>query len=101
MNWNGIERMRAVFSGRLPDRVPFLPTIYTDFACQACGHGFAEAVEDPRLGNRMMLEAALACGADAVRFIPVPGHGWFAEKEVVESGGQVVQLDRATGAREG
>ena len=101
MEWNGIERMRAAFSGRLPDRVPFLPTIFTDFACRACGHDFAEAVKDPYLGNRLMLEAALACGADGVRFMPVPAQDWFAEKEAIELDGQLVQFDRATGAREG
>jgi len=101
MNWNGIERMRSVLSGKLPDRVPFLPTIYTDFASQACNHDFADALKDPLLGNRLMLEAALACGADAVRFVSVPGYDWFEEKEVVQSDGQVVQFDRATGSREG
>jgi uroporphyrinogen-III decarboxylase len=95
------ERMRAVMTGRLPDRVPFFPTIYTDHACLASDRRFEEALIDPALGAECMLKAALRYQADAVRFTMAPPDSWFAQKEVVEKGTLLVQRDRASGREEG
>ena len=95
------ERMRTVYRGGVPDRVPFLPTIATDHACEACGHTFAEALINPSLGIESMLGAALRYGADAVRLPLGPDDSWYEEKAVEWQGEKLVQLSRSTGRVEG
>jgi len=67
MSMNSRERMRAVLTGTLPDRVPFFPTIYIDHACVACGKSFEDALVNPALGQECMLGAALRYQTDGVR----------------------------------
>ena len=93
--------MRAVLSGELPDRVPFLPTIYMDHACLACGKEFEEALVNPALGQECMLGAALRYAADAVRFCMGPEESWYAEKVVVWRDGKLMQCSRENGEPEG
>jgi len=95
------ERMTAALSGKPVDRVPFLPCIYIDHACFATGHDFREALADPRLGVRLMLDANRLYGSDVVRVLPTPPRRWFEEKEVRADGDDLVQIDRRTGAIEG
>lgn len=95
------ERMRAVLSGDLPDRVPFFPTIYTDHACLACGKRFEDALINPVIDQECMLGAALRYQADAVRFRMGPPASWYDEKLVVERDGKLVQFSRRTGQPEG
>jgi uroporphyrinogen decarboxylase len=93
--------MKTVFSGRIPDRVPFFPTIFTDHACRACGRRFEDALINPACGAEYMLEAALRYKTDAVRFLMGPEVSWYNEKLVVEEDGKLIQRDRATGKTEG
>lgn len=95
------ERMQAVLSGRLPDRVPFFPTIYTDHACLACQRRFEEALINPAVGAECMLGAALRYRTDAVRFMMGPPDSWYAQKVVVQKDDKLVQCDRANGREEG
>lgn len=95
------ERMRAALCGEKTDRVPFFPCIYVDHACFAMRHGFEEAVADPRLGVRLMLEANVLYGSDAVRVFATPPRQWFAEKEVRRAGERLIQMDRRTGRVDG
>lgn len=95
------DRMRAVLSGRLPDRVPFLPTIAVDHACVACDRRFEDALIDPALGQQCMLDAARRYGTDAVRLAMGPDLSWYDEKEVVERDGRLVQLARVSGKVDG
>lgn len=95
------ERMISVMRGELPDRVPFFPTIYTDYACAACGHAFEDAIVNPAFGAQCMLGAARRNRTDAVRFRLGPGTAWYAEKAVVACDGRLLQIDRKTGVREG
>lgn len=95
------ERMAAVMGGRLPDRVPFLPTISTDHACLACGRDFEEALADPALGQECLLGAALRYRADAVRLTIGPPESWYREKKVERVGGRLAQISRDDGRVEG
>lgn len=95
------DRMRDVLSGRLPDRVPFFPTIYTDHACVACGWRFEDALANPALGQDCMLGAALRYGADAVRFCMGPPKTWHGASVVREKNGKVMQFSQRTGMLEG
>ena len=101
MTMTSRDRMRAVLSGNLPDRVPFFPTIYVDHACLACGKRFEDALINPALGQECMLGAALRYEADAVRFCMGPPAAWYEEKIVVERDGRLVQLSRRDGQLEG
>lgn len=98
---NAIERMRKVFRGETPDRVPFFPTIYTDNACVAANANFEDALIDPAFGNACMLTAALVYKTDVVRFIPGPGDTWYKEKRVVKKDGKLVQIDVKSQKEEG
>jgi len=95
------ERMKAVLSGILPDRVPFFPTIYVDHACLACGRRFEDALINPAIGLECMLNAALRYKADAVRLLMGPETSWYKDKIVAERDGKLLQLDRQTGRVEG
>ncbi|NQU11231.1 hypothetical protein HQ590_10600 [bacterium] len=95
------ERLQAAYTGRLPDQVPFLPTIFTDHACVACDRQFEEALINPGLGVDCMLGAAIRYRADGVRFLLGPPTSWYDEKLVATEDGQLVQRDRRTGRRDG
>lgn len=95
------ERMQAALSGKETDRVPFFPCIYIDHACFATGHDFEEAIADPRLGIRLMLEANSLYHSDVVRVLMTPPRKWFDEKEVRRDGGDLVQVDQRTGKTDG
>ena len=93
--------MRTVLRGDLPDRVPFVPTIYIDHACLASGRRFEDALIDPALGQQCMLEAARRYKSDAVRFCMGPDASWYDEKTVVEREGRLVELSRRSGKADG
>jgi uroporphyrinogen-III decarboxylase len=95
------DRMGAVLSGSIPDRVPFLPTIAMDHACTACGRDFVDALVNPAVGVESMLGAARRYGADAVRLPLGPDASWYEEKEVVMRDGKLVQLSRDSGKIDG
>ena len=98
---NSRDRMKAVLSGTLPDRVPFFPTIYVDHACLACGKSFEDALIDPALGQECMLGAAVRYQTDAVRFCMGPPATWYEEKRVAQLDGKLAQFSRRSGALEG
>jgi uroporphyrinogen-III decarboxylase len=93
--------MRAVLTGGRTDRVPFFPCIFTDHACVALGHTFEEALIDPRLGVRWMVEAGIFYGCDVVRVRATPERSWFEEKEVRPHDGRLAQVNRSTGEIDG
>lgn len=95
------ERMQAVLTGGKTDRVPLFPCIFTDHACVALGHTFEEALTDPRLGVRWMVEAGIFYGCDVVRVRATPERSWFEEKEVRPHDGKLAQVDRRTGEVDG
>jgi MtaA/CmuA family methyltransferase len=98
---NSRERMRAALTGAKTDRTPFFPCIFTDHACIALGGTFEEALVDPRLGVRWMVQAGLFYGCDAVRVRATPEASWFEEKEVCLRDSELVQVDRRTGQVDG
>jgi uroporphyrinogen-III decarboxylase len=93
--------MRAVLSGKRPDRVPFFPTIYMDHACLACGKRFEDALINPAVGQACMLGAARRYQADAVRFCLGPPAAWYEASVVMEQDGRLAQQSRRTGRIEG
>jgi uroporphyrinogen-III decarboxylase len=101
MSWNSRERISAVLSGSLADRVPFFPTIYVDHACLACGKDFEEALINPAVGQECMLGAALRYQTDAVRFLMGPPEAWYKEKRVAAVDGRLAQFSRRDDKLEG
>lgn len=95
------DRMRAVLTGRKPDRVPFFPCIYIDHACHSTGRQFEEALADPRLGVQWTLEANRLYRSDVVRVLLTPPRSWFDEKDVQRRGERLVQIDRRSGHVDG
>ena len=93
--------MTAALTGKLPDRVPFLPTIFTDHACIAAGRQFEDALINPGLGAQSMLEAALRYQTDGVRFLPGPPTDWYDQKRVEFQDNVLVQVDRRSDRVEG
>lgn len=95
------ERMRAVLRGQIPDRVPFHPCIFFDFASVAMKGRFEDWILNPFSGCERMLAAALRFKTDMVRFMMTPGDEWSRTKEVKEENGQLFQYDRQSGRTEG
>ncbi|MCC6681290.1 MAG: hypothetical protein IT445_10365 [Phycisphaeraceae bacterium] len=95
------DRMRAALSGQAVDRVPWFPCIAPDHAAVAMGHTFEEAIADPRMGMRWMLEVASFYRADATRVRIGPPRTWFTQKEVKYVGSLLTQIDRCTGNIDG
>jgi MtaA/CmuA family methyltransferase len=93
--------MRAVLTGQQPDRVPFFPCIYLDHASHCVGHTFEEALADPRLGLRWMLEANRLYRSDVVRVLLTPPRSWFRDKDVRCESGRLVEIDRRNGRVDG
>ncbi len=95
------NRIKTVLSGKIPDSIPFFPTIYVDHACVACGARFEDALIDPHLTGKYMLQAALKYRSDAVRLVLGPDAAWYETKEVREDRGRLWQYDRRSGKSEG
>jgi len=95
------ERVVAAFTGVIPDRVPFFPTIYIDHACVACGQSFEASLVNPALGAGCMVDAALRYKADACRFVLGPPASWYDEKSVEARDGDLLQIDRKSGEIDG
>jgi uroporphyrinogen-III decarboxylase len=93
--------MSHAFEGRPVDRVPFFPCIAVSHACFAAGRDFREALADPRLGVRLLLDANRMYGSDATRVQVTPPRLWYEEKLVRMEGDRLVQLDRRTNSIEG
>jgi MtaA/CmuA family methyltransferase len=88
-------------AGERPDRNPFFPCIYIDHAGHATGHRFEEALADPRLGLRWMLEANRLYQSDVVRVLLTPPRCWFRDKKVERRGEGLLQVDRPSGRVDG
>ncbi len=95
------EQMPAVLRGDLPQRVPFFPTIYIDHACVACDTTFEEAIINPALGQKCMLDAARRYETGIVRFCTGPEASWYDQKLVEWRDGKLVEILRDTGKIEG
>ncbi|MDO9465189.1 MAG: uroporphyrinogen decarboxylase family protein [bacterium] len=95
------DRMKTVLSGNIPDKVPFSPTIYIDYACVLCGKNFEDALINPSLGAECMLGAALKYNTDVVRFVMGPDESWYSDKTVKKEDGILIQYDKKTGTKEG
>ena len=93
--------MRTVLQGGLPDRVPFFPTIYVDHACVACEKRFEDALINPALGQKCMLDAARRYKTDVVRFCMGPEAAWYEDRSDEERDGRLVEISRRTGKTEG
>jgi len=93
--------MATVFSGNVPDRVPFAPTIAIDHACVACGKRYEDALINPAIGQECLLGVARRYQTDTARFWMGPDASWYDDKIVEERDGNLVQVSRATGRVEG
>ena len=81
------DRFRTALSGGIPDRVPTCPKIWLDLAAALTGTDPLDAIEDPLLAARIVVEAAIDVGADAARLFHFP-----ARKTRLEHG-IVVEID--------
>ena len=62
----------AVMDGRLPARPPVAAKIWVDLACRLTGTPFMEALNDPMLALRVIVDACLETGMDAARVFTFP-----------------------------
>ncbi len=60
------ERLYTAISGGIPDRVPVVPKIWVDLAARLTGTDLLEVVSDLATALRVIVEAGLMCGVDAV-----------------------------------
>ncbi len=91
---NATERMYAAVAGEVPDRVPVYPKIWFDVAAKYTDTPFLQVIEDPFTALRVMMEAGLVVGADAVRQFHSPA------RRIEKEDGKVYEIDK-TGRRLG
>ncbi len=84
---NAKQRVLTAISGGKPDRVPVIPKVWVDLAANLTGTDLKAIVTSPETALRVMLDAGLQCGFDAVRM-------WhFPAKRVQEMDGEVIEYD--------
>ena len=91
---NPAQRVYKALSGDVPDRVPFIPKIWVDLAARLTGTSLVEVIENPQTALDVLLDAALAIGADGVRQFHFPA------RRTSEQNGTVYEID-AKGKRLG
>ena len=95
------ERFYTALSGGKPDRVPVLPKIWVDLAATLTDTPLAEAIADPQLGMRLIVDAARQVRSDAARLFHFPKRRIRAENgglyEIDESGTRVGRIDAEGG----
>lgn len=67
-----IERVHTALAGDRPDRVPYIPKIWVDFAARTCAVPLERVIEDPCTALEVILQTGIACSVDAVRQFPFP-----------------------------
>ena len=65
-------RLRTAVSGGVPDRVPVVPKIFIDSAARLTGTPLLDAIEDPVTALRVIYDAGVLAGVDAVRQFHCP-----------------------------
>lgn len=76
------DRVLAVFN-RLPyDRAPFVPKIWVDMAADVLALPYAEVLNDPELGMRAIVQAAMQLQLDGARVFTFP------RRRIVEADGE-------------
>jgi hypothetical protein len=83
------ERLYGVLTGKLPDRVPFVPKIWVDLSANLTGTPLTEVVRDPYTALKVMADAALDIEADGVR------QYHFPERRILIEGETVFETDKA------
>lgn len=66
------ERIDAALTGKIPDRVPFVPKIWIDLAANLAGVDLVQTIQDPLAVLRVIVNVGLDLGIDAVRQFHFP-----------------------------
>ena len=81
------ERLFTALSNQKPDRVPVVPKIWVDLAANLTGTPLINLVTDPDVIPRILVEAGLDLGVDAVRT-------WsFPLRKIREENGAILEID--------
>lgn len=95
------DRLYTCVSIGVPDRVPFVPKIWVDLGARLTGTDLVEVVEEPRTALRVIADAGLQLGVDAVRQLHFParrierqGDNVF---EVAKDGRRIGKIDMEGG----
>lgn len=98
---NAPQRVYQALSGGVPDRVPFIPKIWVDLASRLTGTSLIEVIQSPQKALDVLLDAALAAGADGVRQFHFPARRTTEEDgtvyEVDEKGSRLGRIDMQGG----
>ena len=84
---NAPQRVYQALSGGVPDRVPFIPKIWVDLAARLTGTTLIEVIQNPQTALDILLDAALAVGADGIRQFHFPA------RRTIEEDGTVYEID--------
>ena len=82
------ERLYTAISGGIPDRVPVVPKIWVDLAANLTGTDLLDVVTTPFTALKVLVDAGLLCGVDAVRQFHFP------KREILQKDGKVLEIDR-------
>jgi len=81
------QRVYQALSGGVPDRVPFIPKIWVDLAARLTSTSLIEVIQNPQTALDILLDAAVAVGADGVRQFHFPA------RRTSEEDGTVYEID--------
>lgn len=84
---NPWQRLYTAISGRVPDRVPVVPKIWVDLGAALTGTDLIEVIEEPLTALRVIADAGLQVGVDAVRQFHFP------PRKTAREGGTVYEVD--------
>lgn len=81
------DRLYCAVDGGMPDRVPAVPKIWVDLAAALTHTPLVEVVRSPEVALRVVFDAGLRCGVDAVRLFHFP------PRRLVEGETSVYEVD--------
>ncbi len=95
------QRLYTAVSGGVPDRVPVVPKIFVDSAARLTGVSLLDVIEQPLTALRVILDAGLLIGVDAVRQFHSPPRRTETEGERVyevdAQGRRIGEIDMSGG----
>ena len=81
------QRLYTALSNGVPDRVPVVPKIFVESAARLTGTPIIDVIQDPTIALRVVLEAGLLTGVDAVRQFHFP------VRRIEKDGNQAFEVD--------
>ena len=85
---NCFDRLYSAISGKIPDRVPYLPKIWIDLACKINKTEYESIINNPYLILDELAKAYIEVGADGFRQFHFP------ERNIIKKNGKIYERNK-------